>query len=517
MATQIVELPDYLLTQISTTKRLAYAFGIQDASVIQDYTASGAIYFWVQIDPFVYCPEARSHYSNDLYALLLTSSAGRRELAAPLLLPEPAVLKALDLTEQALMSLPDWTAHEKMAILAAFEAARQAQPVARAVRSIQPRNAREHALLATATRLQEKFAAELAELDDKLDCYQAGLITSGMEAVVLRLGLQAELGHHLRLTSSPGSDTLTAKMPAIGRFFRLADLLQATHNSLEALQDVAEHVFYAGIRGENWLQVPVVHNLHRVLLRNLSESPNAGLLRNDEVRVLSQRQGRNVLRLCPPPGLAASFNALVGALDADLWRGIHPLLRAALGLHGFLQLKPYEDFNEELSGLVAQGLLMEAGVPAMPIDAFLFWDRAYLTEYPEDEDELKNEAGFVAYFLQTVKRAISFGIRMVLLMEPVCDDIRAALIAKGGTEELSTRIAEFAGSMILGPDLQAARRTMHPLELGFILRQSGYFNEIEAAGLNFTLGGYATEGIWSCAFARALMLEPPTLASDLHR
>jgi hypothetical protein len=515
MAKQIVELPHRLLAHLREAKGVTYAFGIQDSSVVQDYTASGAICFWVQLDPFEHCPEARSHYSNDVYALLLTSATGRLELAPPRLLSEPVVLKALDLAEQALLSLSGWAAHDQMEILAAFEAARQGSPVERAERSIPPRNARERALLDRASALQKTFAPQLARLDEKLASYKAGLLASGMEAVVLRLSLQAELGLRLRLTSSPPSTTRSATMAVNSRFFRFVDLLQATHNGLEALQDVAEQVLYADLSGESWLQVPVIHNLHKVLLRNFPESANAGQLRNDEVRVLSQSQGCDIVRASPPTGLAASFKALVRSLDADLWRGTHPLLRAALGLHGLLQLKPYEDYNDEISGLVAQGMLMEAGLPALPINALLFWDRVHLTEYPDDPDDIESEAGFVAYFLQTVGRSIAFGRRTMLLMEPVCGRIRTALVSNGVTNDLATRIAEFAGSMVLGPDPQAVRRTIHPLELGFYLRWSGCFDEVDAAGFEFMLGGYAVEGTWSCAVARALLHQPPALINGV--
>lgn len=511
MASQIVHLSTAILAQLRDARGVGYAFGIQDTSLVMDCTRSGGMFGWVQLDPFVYCPELRSHYSNDIYAVLLASPGALAELAPPPLLPEPVVLKALDIAEEALRSLPDWSAHEEMEILAAFDAARQAQPVLRVPGRIAPRNPQEKALLSLASGLQKKFARELAQLDQELASYHAGLSASGMEAAVLRLGLQAELGHHLRLKSLP-----TSKLPfpvAVGepRFCGLPGLLQATHNNLEALQDVAGHVYYARVMGWNWLEVPVLHNLHRVLLKNLPDNADAGRLRSGELRVLSQHQGRNVTRTVPAPGLAAAYDALVRALDAELWHGVHPLLRAALGLHAILQLRPYEDANEEVAGLLAQGMMMEAGIPALPLDAFLYWDRVGLTRHAEDDGRFDSEASFVAYFLRTVGRAIPFGRRILLMMEPTCADIRAALIANGATEELAVRMAEFSGSIVLGPDPQAARRTLHAMELSFYVGRCGCFDEVDATGLGFKLGGYPSETIWSSAMARALMREPPNL------
>lgn len=511
MTSKVVTLPPAVLAAILDHPVVPWlrAFGLRDMRPREIAVADGSRALRVHLDPLVHCPALRGAFVDDVYAVLLTSAQPAAWPAPPQPLEESLVLYILDEIEAVLRGLPGLTGHERLAISAAFARARAAEPTLRPLRGRAPASSYESALLETAARIQDTVAPALPRLDRQLASWQDSLRASALAAAVLRLGIQADLGMRLRLDRSAA--TLVPHLFGKTRRCGLRGLLRTTHNQLATFQDMAEAIHTASVIGRPWLRPEALLAPHSRLLAGLPGQERAGRLRRQEMRLRSPFDGHVTVLDLPGPKVAEAFAGFAAAFDAALWRDIHPVVRAAMAHVELVRIHPFSDGNGRMARLLLQVLLHEDGIPALPLEAAFTWSRtAYITHVARAVQQ-RDPLGFVHYLLKAIDTAIPAGRHMVRVLKPHSAQLHKSFLRLGASGRLALIAAPLAGSMVLGPDPQAIRRTVHGVQLSWYLNDSQLFDVIDAGSLGFTLSSYASDTAYSSPVARALAAAPLTL------
>jgi fido (protein-threonine AMPylation protein) len=508
---QIVCLPETTLDTLLHDQGGArsYAFAMRDMKAIESRLADGSRALRVHVDPLVHCPQLRDHFVDDVYALVLTSGApGALHPVPPPPLSCGLAHHVLDEAETALQEFPALSGHEHLAITSAFRHARSAQPVARSLRRRSPANSYESALLAQAIEIQHIIAPSIPRLNRRLAGYEAQLQASGLQAGVTRLGLQAELGLRLRVDRAGGA--LTPRLFGKTRRCGLAGLMRTTFNQLGAFQKMAEAIHSGAVAGTSWVTTEMLKGLHAELVSTLPGLERAGRLRTQEMRIRSPFDGHVTVLEMPGHAVEAAFADFAGAFDEALWREIHPVIRTSLAHVELARIHPFSDGNGRLARLLMSGLLNEAAIPQLPLDAVFAWNRPAYLDAVGRAVRQHDAIGFVHLVLKSIDQAITAGWNMIRVLKPHCEHVRESLLALGASGRLALIASELAGSMVLGPDPQLIARTLHGIETSWYLNDSPQFDAVDAKSLNFTASGYVSETAYSSPVARLLMSAPLT-------
>jgi len=485
---------------------LGRAFGMRDMEAKLVIGPDGGTSIRIHLDPAVHYPEGPCGFVDDLYALLLTSSQPDARPAAAPSLPDELVASLLQVTQSALEELPNLSGHDRLDIAAAFPAARRSAATPRPLRRRAPANPYEANLRIVAERLQRIAAPALARLDRKLASYQARLRATGLEEAILRLGLQAELGSNLRLDRTGRRPRPVLRWRS--RRGGLRDLLRGTHNGLSALQRMAEAIHDADIRDESWLTVQRLLELHAILLSDVPGEEFSGRLRTGEMRIQSPFDGHVSVLELPGEEVAEAMAEFAAGFDAALWRDVHPAIRVALAHAELARIHPCSDANGRLARLLMQGLWLEAGLPALPLDAMLHWNRAAYLHHAARAVQRGELLAFLQFLLKVVDAALPAARHMARRLAPRAAHIRDRMIDLNCSGRFAIRAGIHAASMLLGPDPMFVRRTLHGVELSCFLQDSGCLDELDATNLGFCLGGYESDTICSAPIAQGLLAAP---------
>ena len=485
---------------------LGRAFGMRDMEAKLIVGPDGHTSIRIHLDPAVHYPEGPCRFVDDLYAVLLTSSQPDTPPAAPPSLPFALVASLLQVTQSALEELPNLSGHDRLEISAAFRAARHSGPTPRPLRRRAPTSPYEVALRAKAEQLQRIAAPALARLDRRLASYQAHLRATRLEEAVLRLGLQAELGSNLRLDR-----TGPRHRPVLHWHSRrggLRDLLRSAHNGLSAFQHMAEKIHEAAIPNQSWITVQTLLDLHAILLSGVPGEEYSGRLRTREMRIQSPFDGHVSILELPGKDVAEAMAAFAAGFDIALWRDVHPVIRIAMAHAELARIHCCADANGRLSRLLIQGLWLESGLPALPFDALLHWNRAAYLHHVARAVQQGELLTFQQFMLKIIDAAIPTARHMARRLAPWAADIRDRMLDLNCSGRFSMRAGVHAASMLLGPDPMFVRRTLHGVELCWFLQSCGPLDELDAAGVGFCLGGYESDAIYSSPIARALLAAP---------
>lgn len=515
MPSQVVHLPAMTLASIldDLSSSRARVFATRDLEAREIETGAGGRALRVHLTSLVYCPGLRDHFVDDLCGLLLTS-APADDIHIPLQpLPEHVSSSVLEQTEAALHELPKLTGHDRLAIHDAFEEARKGGPIAREPRCRGPVSRYETTLLAQAAQIQRATGAVLDRLDRKLASYQASLQASGMEAAVLRIGLQAELG--LRLKLDRRGHAWVPSLSGNTRRCGLNGLLHTTHGQLAAFQLIAEAIHEASFAQTNWLQPATLAQVHATLVSNLPGVERAGQLRTSELRIRSLLDGHVTVLDIARPDLEKAVSDFTAGFDAALWRDIHPLIRCPLVCLEFSRITPYSGATGRMARLIMQGLMHESGMPALPLPAIFEWNRPAYQASVDRGIQQRDALGFVRFALQAVEQAVLAGEHMARALKPACEQVHNSFRRLGASDRLALVASEIACSMVLGPDPQLIRRTIHGVPLSWYLNDCGHLDHVDAGSLGFTLSGYDSDTAYSSPVARALTAAPLTLAQPI--
>jgi len=511
MPSQIVRVPAQTLASIMAVSwfSLAHAFGVRGMEVKKIQARNGTASLRIHLEPLIYCPELRDHFVDDVYALLLTDAPQGAGSAAPYRLPNDLVLHILDQAAQALAELPGLPGHDALDIAAAMKEAWSLAPAAEVLHRREPSSSYEFNLLAEADRIQTIVAPALEQLDRKAASYQAGVQAAGLRAAIPRLGFQADLAAHLTLTPNGSlfSPSLTMKTRRGG----LAELLRATHNDLVGLQVIASAIHEATVSGTSWLDGPSLLDLHRTLLTGVPGEERAGKLRQGEMKVRSPFDGRVHTLTLPAEEVEQEFAAFISGFDVALWRDKHVLIRSIMSHAELARMHGFSDGNGRFARLIVQGILMEGGYSGLPIPAILFWNRSAYLDAVDRAVRQRDLLGLVQFFMKAVDAAIGVGRRMIRLLKPHCARVRQGFLRHHAGRRLAIIGGELAGSMVLGPDPQCVRRTIHGVELAGYLNDDPIFDRVDAKTLGFSLSGYSDEIAFSSPVARTMLSAPMAL------
>jgi hypothetical protein len=508
MPSQVIQLAPDTLHAIASQGwfSLGHAFGIRDMEAKPVAGPDGDISLRVHLDPAVHYPEGPCRFVDDLYALLITSAQSGMRPAAPGCLPDALVTSLLHVTQSALSELPNLSGHATLEIPAAFAEARRAGPMPRPLRRRAPTNGYETNLLAKAGHLQRMIAPALARIDRRLASYQAGLQATGLEAAIVRLGLQAELGSNLFLAQGG-----LRQKPGLKRHCRrggLPELLRVTHNQLSAFQNMAEAIHDAHTHDESWLSVKTLIDLHTILLAGVPGEEHGGRLRTGEMHIKSPFDGHVSKLVLPGDEVARSVAEFAAGFDAALWRDIHPVIHLALAHAELARIHGFSDANGRMARLVLQGLWLESGAPGLPLEAMLHWNRAAYLETVARAVRQGELLSFVQFILKIVDAAIPAARLMAKLLAPRAARIRDWLMDMNCSGRFASLAGIYAASMVLGPDPQFICRTLHGVELSWFLDGSHCLDDLDASGLAFSLSGHDSDIIYASPIARALLAAP---------
>jgi hypothetical protein len=506
MASQIIFLASSVLDAIIDHRafhRLT-AFGARGMEAKTGMLPDGSRVLRVEVDRLIFCPEMPNSLSDDVYAILLAAAPMSPNLIPPESLPESLVLHLLDEVDAALQEFAHLTGHDRLEIAAAISHARRAMRVTRLPRRSAPIGAKEAARLEQASILQRQLQPALARLDRRLAVYGEELRRHRLEAAVVRLGLQADLGASLRLDSVNGG--LLPRLAGPHRRGEFRKLWQATLNQLAAFQSCLDRIHRASSEGSNWLADDALLPLHGTLLSQLVPPDRCGRYRSPLMRVRSSSDGSLQALDLPAEDVPEALDAFARGFDAELWKDLNPLVRIGHSHIDLMALHPYGDGNGRLGRLLLHAMLIENRVPGLPLEAVLTWNRrAYLQRV----DAAVREAdllGFMQFLLKAADKAIDLGRHFIRELAPDRDMLLGAFAA-GGTR-FATIAAEYAGSMLLGPDAQLAQRAMNPDDLCRYLQDAG-FDPVPCGSSDVC--GYRIDTAWSCPLARDLLRAPPAM------
>lgn len=504
MPSQIVVLPSHLLATIAGHRpiRFQFAFGSLGMGAEAGRLASGDHMVRIEIDRHMFCPDVPNRLHDFVHALLLTSDPKAAGLVPPVHLPDGLICHVLDLVEGALTQLRHLTGHDKLEIAACFSDARKADPIVLPPPRQSPADADETDRLQLGRELQARLQPELSRIDSKLARYGINIRKSHLETAVVRLGLQADLGAALRLDQSNGK--LIPRLNGSHRRKTFAKLWQSNQNTLSAFQTCLDRIHWSSTAGKDWLGSTLLP-LHSTLLERIAPPFRSGRFRSPHMRILSVAERSLHKPTIPAEEVPAAIRAFAHGFDARLWRDIHPLVRAGMEHIELMAIHPFGDGNGRLGRLLLQAMLIEDGVPGLPLEAVFKWNRDSYLERVDRAVRLADLLGFMHFLLRAVDKAIELGRHFTRALTPYRQYLLSAF-ADGGTE-FAVTAAEHAASMVLGPDVQfAVRATIGPEDICSHLASAGF--DPVATG-NFDLCGRRIQSAWSSPVARDLLLAPP--------
>jgi len=464
--------------------------------------ASGMEVLRIEIDRPTFCPALPNGLHDDVYAVLLTSSICPDGLTQPMRLPDDLTRQILGEIEAALVGLHRLTGHDRMEIVSSITRAKASAPIL--LPPVYPKNvgASEAKRLERAADLEAVLRPELTRIDRKLSRYGVFVRTRGFETAVARLGLQADLGAALRLT--PTDFRFEPSLARRHRRGEFLDLWQSTQNLLAGFQDCLDRIRRGSAEGGNWLNDALLP-LHSTLLRHVAHPYDSGRFRSQDMRIRSA-SGKDLHELVvPADDVPGAVQAFADGFDARLWGNIHPLVRAGMAHVELMAIHPFGDGNGRLGRLLLQAMLIENGLPGLPLEAVFTWNRDTYLERVDAAIRKADLLAFMQFLLRAIDRAIDLGRHFVHGLRQHRQDLLQAFSAVG--DRFATIAAEHAASMVTGPDDQFVQRLMmDPNCLCDYLLDAGL--DPVSTG-TFDIVGHRVPTGWSSAVARDLLVAPP--------
>lgn len=507
MASQVITLPASLFHFVTGAAWVAMAqtFGLRGICMLTQREEEGR-----PVIRIIGRPDAVSgNPFVESTCLLMIHGGDAPSGYAPPILPEALAVEILEKTKVALLSLTRLTAHDQMVIIEAFEKAREAAPVPRQLRTHLPRSPYEAGLLARASSIQGIMAPAFSQLARKLACYRRSLRAGDFEVAVSRLDLQAELGALLVLEA--GDDRFTPDLKGASRRGNLRSLAKCSHNALEVFQDIAEQIHRSDVADTHWLDPEELDLLHRRLLAGMPASQQAGKLRRGPAATRSPFRDDVREVGTPADKLREAVEAFTNAFDLALWRDVHPVIRAAMAHTELVRLHPYTDGNGRLARQVLQGMLLEAGLPVLPLLTVFEWNRHNYLHHVDRAVTHGEELQWARFLLKAVHQAIRLG---TIWSRPVRNEVAAFEAALRPQKDLVRyigRIAVMATTSLLGPDPQVKRWSPQDVFFEHYAKSSLLCDMVDI--LDLDIGGMIADRqsptLWSHPLARFLLAHPP--------
>jgi Fic/DOC family len=310
---------------------------------------------------------------QDSVVALAIVEAGTAPGIWPRPLPDSATERLLDAFEPIVCSIDGLSAHARVAIAAAFHAARQAPTIAaEALVLLPPQTKRERKLRMHGLRLTRAFRAELSELDAHVSRYGDSVCQADLQECVAALSSCSELGIRLRLRPSDGSGDSVASLLTVSRRSSLEALMESVAGLSDAtLHALASHAPHSPqqnaittVDSLAYIQSIVTDAAHRQT-RNPWRSYDSG----------DPAAARRASHESPVPSVAVmkGVNRWIQHSDRRRWVSCHPLVAAAILHLEFVRLRPFEVGTRRVGRILFQSHLHAAGWPALPWSVAFEW------------------------------------------------------------------------------------------------------------------------------------------------
>ena len=383
---------------------------------------------------------------------LAVVSAGARPYIWPRPLPDDTTIQLLEILQPVLEDAEHLTAHERLELAAAFEAARGAPAIgAEPPSTLAPSTKRQRRLRAAGFLMSRAFEAKLAELDQEVSRYRERVQGADLEECIAALSSHAELGIRLRLR--PGrkiGDTHVALL-TMNRRSSLDGLMQVVAGSSDAtLQALAWHAPHSG-RHDLPMTVADLAHLQPIATSSAHRSARSPWRTHDD------RDPGHFPRSAldsPVPSVAVRDGAerWIAACDRRRWTGVHPLVAASILHVEFVRLSPFETASRRVGRIVLQAQLYERGWPVLP------WHFAIERSHDDYLNALESSLGrrshepFVMFVLDAGASAILKGMEMVSALAAERARLIDALLTDGGVHNENVR--EYAEALLGGVFLE---------------------------------------------------------------
>src|SRR5690606_32659744 len=143
-----------------------------------------------------------------------------------------------------------------------------------------------------------------------------------------------------------------------------------------------------------------------------------GRLRTQEMRVRSPLDGHVTVLELPGAEVEEALVDFTAAFDAALWRDVHPIVRAAMAHMEFVRIHPFTDGNGRMARLLLQALQHEDGLPALPLEAILTWNRTAYIAHVARAAQARNPLCLVQFVLKTIDQGLLAGRQMIRALDP---------------------------------------------------------------------------------------------------
>jgi hypothetical protein len=450
------------------------------------YDASGTPSVGVMIDPLLLCPTRRPAFQTHLLALVLASDA--QQVPVPRPLPGDLIGYLLQEVQQYLVELEFLSGHERVAIGEALGNAVTASTMPFISGSVRmPSTALESDLVARAIRYQDVVAPALPAVARRLDRFRRRLHTSGVEAAMIRLDAQAEIGAALRLGRNDDGSSF-ATLSYRPRRGGLAELIHTTQNQLLACVPATLMADPNALGPRTPIGTDEMQSLHVCLVRGLKGNEHLGRWRSGDIAIRSPLTGNEIARGIPGTSLPHHMAALTAAFQPELWTGVDPLIRAGMFHVQFEKAHPFRDGNGRVGRLALISMLAESGWPVLPLNIVFHWRRGAYLDAVSRAAAADDELPFIHFLVKAVDEAIKLGHRMLDVLKAERRRLLEALGAFGVTGRQGTRISDALLSTLIAPNYGAGLRPQADMDVFDQLAGLGELIKVHVDGrLGYTM------------------------------
>jgi hypothetical protein len=448
MANQIIEVSAHLFESLlrnqSSVRPALWEIGLDTPKLWRDPDPR-SILFEADVERHRLGHRPISHRSVIALAVV---SGGARPCIWPRPLPDDATIRLGETLQPILESNERLSAHERLELAAAFEAARSAPAIGAEPQStLALTGKRQRRLRSAGLLLSRSFEARLAELDRAVSRYRDRVQEADLEECIAALSAHAELGIRLRLR--PGHK--------IGHAY-LGLLTMSRRPSLDGLMEVVTGLSDATLQALAW-HAPHAgrHDLPMTVadLANLQSTATSSAHRDARSPWRTYDDGDPRYSRCsaldsPVPSIAVRDGAKrwIAASDRHRWMDVHPLIAATIMHVEFVRLSPFARANRRVGRTLFQAQLYERGWPVLP------WSFAFERSHDDYLDTLESSLGrrshepFLSFVFDACAAAISKGNEMVSALEIERGRLTQALLADGGAPKEDIR--DYAEALLSG-------------------------------------------------------------------
>lgn len=372
-----------------------------------------------------------------LAVVLLPEGAGPTHWPRPL--PDDVTARLLHEIEQAALSLENLTGHDLLSVIDAIDHARRAPAITeRPVDSLPPRTGRQRRLRRIGLKLSRTLNDQLATIDHMRESYEARLIASDLEGVVVKLSCHAALGlgHHLGF-AGPDCESSVDLAGEGPRRLLLGSILSAAALADATTFGLVRYDSY-GTALDEQMSIGALAVLNSIICSLPSSECGQDQFRTGD----APSRGTGELRIVPARGIPGSLKQWLSDFSPGYWVGIHPVIQGAIGVAEFLRVSPDKRGNGRLARLLFGIALRRRGWRALP------WEAVFEALHSECRSAVRaaiktgEYCALASLFLRAYSHAVRLGDRMIDVLGPERRRLSASVMRPDMSPKIAWRRAE---------------------------------------------------------------------------